>query len=308
MSDPAEQEWRHQTVTQSRYPAAMTTDMTTENPILRFGVIADPQYAAIEPDETMNRYYAESLAKVSEAVDTFNATDLDFVVTLGDIIDRGWENFDAILSVYGTLRHKPHFLLGNHDFAVAPKHLGEVSRRLSMPSAYHDFAIGKWRFVTLDGNDVSVFSAPAGDPRSVLAAERLRALQAEGAINAHPWNGSLSDAQFEWLSGVMEKAQADGEAVLVLCHYPIFPPNRHNLWDSQRLIDLLTGFSCFRGYFCGHNHDGNFGEVEGRPFVTFKGMVDTLNENTFAIVEIFEDRIEIKGFGREESRVLRLGV
>lgn len=300
MSDPVEQEWRHQTVTQTRYPAAMTT----ENPILRFGIIADPQYADIEPDEVMNRYYAASLAKLSEAVDAFNATDLDFVITLGDIIDRGWENFDAILSVYGTLRHKTHFLLGNHDFAVAPKHLGEVSGRLSMPSAYHDFAIGQWRFVILDGNDVSVFSAPAGDPRSMLAAERLRTLQAEGAINAHPWNGSLSEAQFTWLSGVLENAEADGESVLVLCHYPIFPPNRHNLWDSQRLIDLLTGFSCFRGYFCGHNHDGNFGEVAGRPFVTFKGMVDTPDQNTFAIVELFEDRIEIKGFGREESRAL----
>ncbi|HTO31056.1 MAG TPA: metallophosphoesterase [Pararhizobium sp.] len=278
--------------------------MTIENPLLRFGVIADPQYADIEPDEAMNRYYAASLAKVSEAIATFNATGLDFVITLGDIIDRGWENFDAILSVYGELRHKSLFLLGNHDFAVAPQRLGEVSARLSMPSAYHDFVIGKWRFVILDGNDVSVFSTPTGDPRSVLAAERLRALQAEGAANAHPWNGSLSDAQFTWLSGVLENAEADGESVLVLCHYPIFPPNRHNLWDSQRLIDLLTGFSCFRGYVCGHNHDGNFGEAAGRPFVTFKGMVETPDENTFAIVELFEDRIEIKGFGREESRTL----
>jgi hypothetical protein len=33
-------------------------------------------------------------------------------------------------------------------------------------------------------------------------------------------------------------------------------------------------------------------------------MVDTRHENTFAIVEIFEDRIAIEGFGREDSRVL----
>ncbi len=35
-------------------------------------------------------------------------------------------------------------------------------------------------------------------------------------------------------------------------------------------------------------------------------MVYTPGENTFAIVELFEDRIEIKGFGQEEGRVLAI--
>ena len=279
----------------------------TETPILRFGIVADPQYADIAPHAAMNRHYPRSFAKLADAITVFNATELDFVVTLGDIIDRDWKSFDDILPVYETLRHKALFLLGNHDFAVAPEHLGSVAERLGMPGRYYDFAIGTWRFVVLDGNDVSTFSAPADDPRTALAAERLSALVAEGAINAQTWNGSLSEAQFQWLTGVMEKAQADGEAVLVLGHYPVFPPNSHNMWDSQRIVDLLTGFACFHGYFCGHNHEGNFGEVDGRPFVTFKGMVDTPDENTFAIVTVFADRIAIEGFGREKSRVMRIG-
>ena len=276
------------------------------SPILRFGIVADPQYADIPPHVAMNRHYARSLAKLADAIAVFNTMDLDFVMTLGDIIDRDWTSFDDILPVYETLRHKALFLLGNHDFAIAPEHLGRVAARLGMPGRYYDFAIGTWRFVVLDGSDVATFSAPADDPRTALAAERLGGLVAEGAINAQSWNGSLSEAQFAWLTGVMEKAQADGEAVVVLGHYPVFPPNSHNMWDSGRIIDLLTGFSCFRGYFCGHNHEGNFGEVDGRPFVTFKGMVDTPDENTFAIVNVFHGRIEIEGFGREESRVMRI--
>lgn len=280
----------------------------TETPILRFGIIADPQYADIAPHEAMNRHYARSLVKLADAITVFNAADLDFVMTLGDIIDRGWESFDDILPVYDALRHKALFLLGNHDFAVAPEHLGHVAERLGMPARYYDFAIGNWRFAVLDGNDVSTFSAAADDPRTALAHERLGVLMAQGAINAQTWNGSLSDEQFAWLKQVMEKAEADGEAVLVLGHFPVFPANSHNMWDSERITGLLTGFSCFRGYFCGHNHEGNFGEVDGRPFVTFKGMVDTADENTFAIVTVFDDRIEIEGFGREESRVLSFGV
>jgi 3',5'-cyclic AMP phosphodiesterase CpdA len=278
-----------------------------ETPILRFGIIADPQYADIAPNEAMGRYYAQSLAKLADAIAVFNAAELDFVMTLGDIIDRDWNSFDGILPVYDALRHKALFLLGNHDFAVAAEHLADVSETLGMPGRYYDFALGKWRFVVLDGSDVSTFSAASDDPRTALAFERLNALVAEGAVNAQTWNGSLSEAQFAWLTQVMEQAEVNGEAVLVLGHYPVFPPNSHNMWDSQRIIDLLTSFACFRGYFCGHNHVGNFGEVAGRPFVTFKGMVDTPDENTFAIVEIFHDRIEINGFGREESRVMRLG-
>jgi 3',5'-cyclic AMP phosphodiesterase CpdA len=280
----------------------------TEKPILRFGIVADPQYADIAPNEALNRHYARSPAKLAEAIAVFNATDLDFVMTLGDIIDRGWNSFDDMMPVYETLRHKALFLLGNHDFAVAPEYLGAIAGRLGMPGRYYDFAIGNWRFVVLDGSDVSTFSAPSDEPRTALATERLSALVAEGAINAQTWNGSLGEAQFNWLVQVMETAQTDGEEVLVLGHYPVFPPNSHNMWDSGRIIDLLTGFSCFRGYFCGHNHEGNFGEVDGRPFVTFKGMADTPDENTFAIVTVFPGRIEIEGFGREESRVIHFGV
>jgi hypothetical protein len=35
-------------------------------------------------------------------------------------------------------------------------------------------------------------------------------------------------------------------------------------------------------------------------------MVDTETENTFAIVEIWADRMEVRGFGREDSRTLKL--
>lgn len=281
--------------------------MTTSSyPVLRFGIIADPQYADIAPNLTLGRHYRQSLVKLGRAIEVFNGRELHFVMTLGDIIDRNWESFDDVMPVYDRLRHPVHFLLGNHDFAVAEEHLCDVATRLGMPHRYHDFALAGWRFVILDGSDVSVFSTPDGDPRHEEATERLCALQVSGAINAQTWNGSLGEEQVAWLEGVMETAENAGEQVLVLGHYPVYPPNSHNMWDSERLIDLMTEYNCFRGYFCGHNHVGNFGEVAGRPFVTFKGMVDTETENSFAIVSIFADRIEIEGFGREESRVLSL--
>src|SRR5262249_53684396 len=108
--------------------------MSTTEPLFRFGVIADPQYAPIEPNLGLNRYPANSLIKLQEAIAEFNRHDLAFVVTLGDIIDGIWESFDAVFSVYETLRHQRHLLLGNHDFAVAPERLSSVVLRVGMPA------------------------------------------------------------------------------------------------------------------------------------------------------------------------------
>ena len=273
---------------------------------LRFGIVADPQYAEIPPHLGMNRYYANSPDKLRAAIATFNTTHLDFVATLGDLIDRDWASFDRIMPIYDDLRTGTRFVLGNHDFDVEAVRLASVAGRLGLERSHYDFAVKGVRFIVLDGNDVSLFAPPPGDLRRDLAAERLARLKESGAIQANPWNGSLSDAQFRWLEQMLAKARSDGERVIVLSHYPVFPTNQHNMWDSQRIVDLLTSQDHVIAYFCGHNHDGNYGEVAGLHFVNFAGMVDTPTENAYAIVELLGDKLEIRGFGREPSRTLRL--
>lgn len=280
------------------------TEKTT--PLFSFGIVADPQYADADPRPEMGRYYRESPKKLADAIDAFNREDLAFVVTLGDIIDRGFENFDAILSVYDKLRHRSILLPGNHDFAVSPEHLSTIHPRLGMQAPWHDFAIGDVRFVVLDGNEVSLFAPPPGDPRRALAKDRLQRLADADAINAQDWNASLGDEQFEWLQSVLQMADAAGEKVIVLCHYPVYPENAHNMWDAPRILELLGSHPSVVAWFNGHNHEGNYGVRSATHFVNFKGMVDTPDQNTFAIADVFADRIVIRGFGREEDRLLRL--
>ncbi|WEX11245.1 metallophosphoesterase [Chelativorans sp. AA-79] len=276
-------------------------------PAFRFGIIADPQYAPFPPKPGGSRYYANSLWKLSEAIGTFNGQDLQFVATLGDIIDRNWDSFGDILPIYDTLRHDHFFVLGNHDYEVGQDYLRSVVRTVGMPRAYYDFSGGGYRFIVIDGNDVSLFAPPAGDPRLEIAAERLAKLKETGAENAHSWNGSLSDEQFAWLGRTIEEAKNAGEKVIVLSHYPVYPDNMHNLWDSERIVELLTGHDHVVAFFNGHNHAGNYGEVAGTHFVNFQGMVETPAHNAYAVLEVYEDRLEISGFGREPSRSLRIG-
>ena len=149
--------------------------MPSDSPLIRFGVIADPQYAPLPPNPALNRHFEKSLGKLDEAIGVFNAHDLAFVVTLGDLVDRGYENFDAVLARYERLTHESILLPGNHDFLVAPEQLPEVHRRLSMPAPYHHFSRNGLRFVVIDGSEESLFAAPEGDPRRARAETRLAA-------------------------------------------------------------------------------------------------------------------------------------
>lgn len=282
-------------------PARAETD-----PLFRFGIVADPQYAPVVPNLKSNRYYANSLWKLSEAIDTLNKHDLQFVATLGDIIDRHWESFSHVLPLYDKLDHPSVLLLGNHDYDVAAEYLDSVQRTTGLDKAYSDFAGGGYRFILIDGNDVSLFAPPKDDPRREVAAKRLDELKAKGASNAQSWNGSLGDEQFAWLEATIQKAEAAGEKVIVMCHYPVYPANEHNLWDSDRIVDLLGKSKNVVAYFNGHNHAGNYGELNGKHFVNFKGMVDTPDTTAYSVVEVYPDRIEILGYGREGNRTLKL--
>jgi len=273
-------------------------------PAFRFGVIADPQYAPIAPKGT--RYYSNSLWKLTDAINDFNGQDLQFAITLGDIIDRRWESYSHILPLYDAMQAPAYFLLGNHDFAVAGEYLGSVLHVNGLERAYYDYEGGDYRFVVLDGNDISTYANAPGSEKHEIAVERLAKLTEAGAENAQSWNGTLSDAQFAWLEGVMADAKAKGQRVIVQCHFPVYPMNMHNLWDDAKIVDLLTSYDNFAFYMNGHNHAGNYGQIGNQHFVNFKGMVETADTTAYSTVEVYDDRIEILGKGVEVSRTLLL--
>jgi predicted phosphodiesterase len=273
-------------------------------PLFRFGLIADPQYAPVPPRRT--RFYAHSLWKVAEAVEAMNGENLAFVATLGDIIDRHYESYGHILPVYDRLRHSHFFVLGNHDYEVAADWLHAVHRTAGLRRAWYDFEGGGWRFIVLDGNDLSLFANPAGSPKRALAEQRLAALREAGAPNAQTWNGGLSEDQTSWLFRTMDAAEAAGQKMVLLCHYPVFPANEHNLWGWEELAGRIARYRHFVAFFNGHNHMGNYGEIGGKHFLNLKGMVETPDKTAFSTIAVFEDRLELTGHGLEESRTLRI--
>ena len=280
--------------------------MTTDTPRLRLGIIADPQYADLDPNTRLNRHFRRSLAKLREAVTRFNAQDLDAVVVLGDLIDRDWESLAPVLDVLDTLDAPRILLPGNHDFLVEPDRLSEVHAALGMPAPYHEVRLKGLRLLVTDGNEISLFAPPVGDSRRLEAEQRLAAIKARNLPNANTWNAGISDLQAGWIAERLAGAEAAGEKVILLGHYPIYPPSDHALWGAEDLTETITASPAAIAYLCGHDHRGNCAERDGVHFLNFCGMVDTEHDNAFAILSLFDDRIEIEGHGREPSRRLPL--
>jgi predicted phosphodiesterase len=262
-----------------------------------FGAIADCQYCDIQ--STGLRRYALSKEKLANCVTDFNTMDLAFVTHLGDFIDRDFASFDVVNPIFAKLKAPKVHVLGNHDFSVADHLKKDVPAKLGMPSKYYDFEEGGWRYVILDGNDVSFHAYPEGSAEAQAAADYYENNQ----IKSPQWNGAIGAPQLAWLKTVLEKAQGNKEAVILFCHFPVYPQNAHNLWNADEVMALLESYSCVKAYINGHNHHGNYGKKGGIHYVTLKGMVDT-ETNSYAVIRVDDERIDITGYGREENRSL----
>jgi predicted phosphodiesterase len=261
------------------------------------GVIADCQYCDVVGEGV--RKYSISDAKLAAAVEHLNGLDLRYTVHLGDFIDRDFASFGVVGPIFDRLEAPGYHVLGNHDFSVADERKGDVVAELGMPSRYYDFAVDGWRFVVLDGNDVSIQASTAGSPERAAAEAQLATLE-----GSRPWNGALGGAQLAWLTDVLTAAQGAGEDVVLYCHFPVLPVSpSHNLWNAAEVVELIEGFPVVRAYINGHNHAGAYELHGGVHYLTLKGMVDT-EETSYAVLTVGPGVLEVQGFGREPDRVL----
>lgn len=271
----------------------------TEAPMFKIGAIADAQYA--DQDDAGLRLYRRTPDKLSEAVATLNQAGIDFAVHLGDFIDGGEKSYDTVLPLIGKLRCPVRFVLGNHDFGVPEDHKLDLPRRLGMPGRYYSFAHKGWLFVVLDGNDLSTYGWPAGSPNDLES----RKIHAEKYPDAPTWDGGIGLAQLQWLDKALAEADASGQKVALLCHFPISPENKHNLWNAAEVVARITAHPSVKLWLNGHNHDGNYAVVSGIHCLNLKGMLDT-QQTAYAVLSFSADGIVVKGYGRQTDMTLAL--
>jgi manganese-dependent ADP-ribose/CDP-alcohol diphosphatase len=270
---------------------------------VRFGIVADCQYYS--GPSLATRYYSQSLAKLNESIQEFNRERVDFVINLGDTIDRNFESFTAVLFLFRKLRAPVYHVLGNHDFNVDAADQNKILPLLKMKRGYYAFSKRKWRFIVLDGFELRI-PLPEDEPLRGEAEALYLSLRAEGKSNALKWNGGISRRQMDFLERELQKSEGSGRSVIVFCHFPVLPESSSNLWNDEKLVALLERYRCVKAYFCGHNHAGDYILRNRVHYLTFQGMVETADRNAFAVVTLEKQTIVVKGFGREPDRDLKI--
>ena len=273
----------------------------SQKPLFTFGLIADVQYSDYDPAGT--RYYRESISKLREALSSLKEDSADFIINLGDLIDKDFKSIKPVLDIIDSSGHKTYHITGNHDYSVEPrlkKHLPEIQL---FKKGYYSFVHEKIRFIFLNGNELSTYASNnKGEIKD--ATDYIEALKNEGSINALDWNGGIRRKQLEWLRDVLNNSKEADEKVILFCHFPVWPENNHNLLNYKEVLSLLEKYPNIVAWFNGHNHAGNYGNFNMIHFVTIKGMVETETSNSFALVEVYKNKLWIKGYGREKSQIL----
>ena len=305
--------------------------------MIRFGAIADLQYA--DRDDAIGRSYRASIGKFLEAAGTFAAEKVPFVLQLGDATDGGLKNYLAVQELFDVSEKNGvvwRHVLGNHDWGVPDERKKSVCADFNAgDNGYYDFtavdpndAANRWRFVVLNGNEISEYAASTDEERAE-AKRRREAIRLPNGSSPASWNGAVADAQLGWLDERLADAEKNGEKAVVCSHFPLYAQTRSlkkraaaailpnldlyftslgvSTWNGSAILDVLDRHSCVKAFFAGHLHEGGFGVRKNVAHVTFNGAVEA-PRNAFAFVELHPDRIVVEGRADQPSYEHRFNV
>jgi len=255
---------------------------------LTFGLVTDVHYADLPPRGS--RHYRDSLAKLDQAVRTFNRRKVSFVVELGDLIDAGpskaeeIENLRTIDKVYQGFRGPRYYVLGNHCVNTLTKDEFLAHSAARIKESFYSFDFGPFHFVVLDAN--------------------FRRDGTPYAAGNFSWTDTwIHPPQQKWLADDLERAGAK-KAFLFLHQNLHDETDPHGVKNAPQVRRILEDAGNVVAVFQGHMHSGGHARIGGVHYCTLKAMVEgpTLKNNAYAIVTVQKSgQPAVEGFGRQED-------
>lgn len=292
-----------------------------KKPEVSYGVIADCQFASGTPDfvgtifdsdQTFRECYSLSPNKFQEAFDTFaQFEDMQFVLHLGDYVDRNPDDARVLDEISSNSGIEVKHLIGNHDLWATGGDVQRTMKMLKMGSRYMSEHIGgdnsHYRLIRLDSNELGPLEYKKGSIGNQIGMKVVEDMRREGLQQAYIWNGGFGERQLDWLDGELSYAEKLGEVAILSAHHQIFPPYVLNALNDTAIMDVIDAHKNVGMFINGHNHGGAFGTNNGINYETLPGMLSGDN-NAYGIVRGYNERLEIKGYGRVSDRLIELPV
>lgn len=253
-------------------------------PAVRLGLITDLHYADKKP--AGSRHYRETLAKLAEASKQFETSKPDFVVELGDLIDRAdsvateMKYLKRINNDFAALPGKKHYVLGNHcvDTLTKEEFLGQVGQKAS----YYSFDQGGFHFVVLD----SCFRSD-GEPY--------------GRRNFKWTDPNVPAKELAWLEADLK---ASKRKAIVFAHQRLDVNNNHAVKNAAAVRKVLEASGNVLAVFQGHSHKNDYKHINGIHYCVHRAMVEGAGEenNGFSTLDVFADgTLKLTGFRDQKN-------
>lgn len=258
---------------------------------LRFGMVTDAHYADADP--LYNRYFRESVDKMTECVDFMNGQKLDFLIELGDFKDQNTPPdeqktityLQKIESCFRKFEGPTYHVLGNHDVdSISKEQFFEniTNTGIETRSTYYSFDSKSFHFVVLDANFLA-----DGTPYS------------RGNFG---WNETfIPEEELDWLRKDLARTQLPS---IVFTHQQLGGLGMTDIGNAEAVRKILQESGKVLAGFDGHNHEGGHNVIEGIHHYTLKAMVDgSGRENSsYAVVEVTPDKnIIVTGYRKAVS-------
>ena len=270
---------------------------------VRFGVVTDAHYSTRAKWD--DRHYADSLAKMRQAVDAFNACGLDFAIELGDLKDMGVKPdrtealgfLDAIEAEFARFSGPRYHVLGNHDMDCISKEdfLAHTENYGAAKGKRHySFEVGGVKFVVLDAcfnKDMTPYRCGNFDWTKALVPE-----------------GELA-----WFDGELKAATTP---VVVFCHQLLDGFSARKglggifVGNWKRVVEIMEKSGNVLASIQGHHHRGHYSFRNGIHYWTMKAMISGAHppHNSYAIVEVLPSgNVVVNGFCNCASKVMMKG-
>jgi manganese-dependent ADP-ribose/CDP-alcohol diphosphatase len=127
------------------------------------------------------------------------------------------------------------------------------------------------------------------------------------------FNGAIGEIQMQWLRDTLEAAKQSNEKVIILSHQPLLPDSSNAVclaWNYDEILDLLKDYSgTVIASFSGHAHRGGYKRCDesGIHYRVFEAALESPDPiKTYAIVDLYDDRIVVRGSGDCTSAIYTL--
>lgn len=253
-----------------------------ENPdelVMSMSVVSDVHIEKLNP--TSYQYFYDILKNIK------SGKDIDAVAYLGDNVMNGQllENFYFYAAAKLVNPSDNQIIVtGNHDLGNGERNY-ETSRL--------DFMINNKLYLDNDLDELYYYRIVNGCYIIALSSEDENA----GAFH-------MSDAQIEWMKGVLEEAKAADAPIIVLSHFPVYEiagvDSNGNPRDYRDLAWILNKYDKLL-YLYGHRHNelkaDNFKEWHGVDIINLPRVTEYFEyePGDGVVIEVYEDHFLVRG-------------